>query len=237
MKQCGALTRRGHPCRCPILYPNGRCRMHGGPRSRGWSNFKPQRPDFRDARIPYKRHTTAWNWVSPLLRAPDGSTAKASSVRMLNAGLGALADEMRREPGHQEDDPLICPTTRLEIVQGGGCTNRHFWVCNCGKRVAALYQHPKHKEVWSCMKCTGYTYECLVTSGRGKAKNPERALLQKKKLDPIVGEGRPMGMRQSVYERLENRLPWSGLTADQAETIVFVKKLSRIARRSANVPK
>ncbi|WP_416909164.1 MAG: HGGxSTG domain-containing protein [Polymorphobacter sp.] len=29
MKQCGALTRAGRPCRSPAM-ANGRCRMHGG---------------------------------------------------------------------------------------------------------------------------------------------------------------------------------------------------------------
>ncbi len=99
---------------------------------------------------------------------------------MLNAGLGALADEMWREPGHQDGDPLICPTTRLEIISGGGCTNRHFWVCECGKRVAAVYQHPEHQGLRSGMTCAGYTYECLLTSGRGAAKNPERRILKKR---------------------------------------------------------
>ena len=27
---CGARNRRGLPCACKLLYPNGRCRFHGG---------------------------------------------------------------------------------------------------------------------------------------------------------------------------------------------------------------
>ncbi len=27
---CGAKTRQGHPCRQTDLYPNGRCKFHGG---------------------------------------------------------------------------------------------------------------------------------------------------------------------------------------------------------------
>lgn len=39
---CGAKTRRGTPCAGVILYPNGRCRMHGGPAASGAaaSNYK-----------------------------------------------------------------------------------------------------------------------------------------------------------------------------------------------------
>ena len=74
---------------------------------------------------------------------------KASNVGMLNVGLVDLADEMRGEPGYLEGDPLMCPTTRLEIVPGGGCTNRHFWHCDCGKRVAAVYKLPNANGVWS----------------------------------------------------------------------------------------
>lgn len=28
---CGAKNRKGLPCGCKLLYPNGRCRFHGGP--------------------------------------------------------------------------------------------------------------------------------------------------------------------------------------------------------------
>lgn len=28
---CGARNRKGQPCGCKLLYPNGRCRFHGGP--------------------------------------------------------------------------------------------------------------------------------------------------------------------------------------------------------------
>lgn len=28
--ECGAKTRRGHPCRISDLYANGRCKFHGG---------------------------------------------------------------------------------------------------------------------------------------------------------------------------------------------------------------
>lgn len=27
---CGAKNRRGEPCGCKALFPNGRCRFHGG---------------------------------------------------------------------------------------------------------------------------------------------------------------------------------------------------------------
>lgn len=30
-RTCGAKNRRGQPCGCKQLYPNGRCRFHGGP--------------------------------------------------------------------------------------------------------------------------------------------------------------------------------------------------------------
>jgi hypothetical protein len=28
---CGAKNRKGQPCGCKLLFPNGRCRFHGGP--------------------------------------------------------------------------------------------------------------------------------------------------------------------------------------------------------------
>lgn len=29
-RTCGAKNRKGLPCGCKFLYPNGRCRFHGG---------------------------------------------------------------------------------------------------------------------------------------------------------------------------------------------------------------
>ena len=31
IETCGAKNRKGLPCQCKQLYPNGRCRFHGGP--------------------------------------------------------------------------------------------------------------------------------------------------------------------------------------------------------------
>lgn len=46
---CGAKKRNGDPCGCTILFPNGRCRIHGGPTPVGMAS-----PAYRGGR--HSRH-------------------------------------------------------------------------------------------------------------------------------------------------------------------------------------
>lgn len=198
MDICGAKTRAGHPCRCPILFPNGRCRVHGGP-TQHWKRHRRRRTNKKPVsyRVHPKRSNRSWNWVAPRLIDPRGRPVapdEVGSIRMLNAGLSANTDG-------------YCVVTDLPVFKGGGCP-RAFWVCTCGKRCAIVYLDPLARRgfgpAFRCMECAGYRYASAWMSGSGRTKAMRRQLDQLTKLAYVVRSGeRPRGMRRRTWERLK----------------------------------
>lgn len=214
--RCYAKNRAGHTCHCPILYPNGRCRMHGGPRSRdGAKPRREGRPHHKKSTRLHERSDQPWIWVGAYLLDRSGEVICGDDIRMFNAGVSATSDTLRSQPRYRTGDPHICPKTRLEIVPGGGCTNRYFWVCVCKKRCAVLYRKLGASDEWLCMLCCGFRYACLSRLGSGDRKRPTRALLQKRRLHSIICNGRPRGIRRLTYERLCKRLVSKHRTIDE----------------------
>jgi hypothetical protein len=183
--RCGARTRAGEPCRCPILYPNGRCRMHGGPCSRGWI-----RPEDRARPRTLPRRARLWR--CPTLYHHLDPRDPVRRERLTNQGLSRRVVEWRD------------PVTALPVEPAArGAVRRFFYSCRCGRRVAIVYRHPERDD-WACRTCCHFRYASAYHSSKGIGAVC-RAIIRAKALDRIIGQGKPKNMSWRLYEEFCQR--------------------------------
>lgn len=179
VNRCNAKTRAGPPCRCPILFPNGRCRVHGGPRSK---------PAFV-APMTRQKKPRIWNGSVERL---DCRQRLAWPVFMSNRGLRACSVDGAR-----------CDLTGLMVVHGKSPSGQAYWACGgCDARCAKLF---KCDDDWMCHKCAGFTYRSSSLSGNRLIDKCARIMVQLRRMDSMVEGGRPKGMSRKVYRRWINR--------------------------------
>ena len=186
--RCGAKTRSGQPCRSPVVFPNGRCRLHGGPCSKHRIEQDP---------IPAINAPYMWRHRPVSHKAVLGNVYPP---RLFNIG---LANKLAPDGSEGYDDQ-----TGMPVVALPGVARRAAWICDCGRRVITLFRpliiRPGgyvFEGHWRCRTCCGYQSAGANVSSIGKGAIV-RAFGQAQRIERIIGEGRPKGMWRSTYERL-----------------------------------
>ncbi|MGI9505377.1 MAG: HGGxSTG domain-containing protein [Geminicoccaceae bacterium] len=191
--RCGAKNRAGRPCRCPILYPNGRCRMHGGPCSKHRTERKPMPPEY-----------APWIWRLRPMTHRD-ILRPFFPPRLDNTGLSSFLKEGEKH-GHD-------PRVNLPIARRNGPIPCAFWVCSCGRRTATLFSPLKRTgfdswsfdHCWQCRVCCGYRHAGSEISSEGRGLML-RALGQVQRIERIIGKGKPRRMQWRTYNKLRKQL-------------------------------